>query len=143
MANAMAWEFEGRLNVIVHGAKNPSNLEWERFLADTVARRSREAGRAALPLVVLVISHGGAPDGAQRKQLTKTIERNTAPTAVLTDSALMLGVSRVIAFFNPHQRAFALNAEKAAFDFLGLSSDERTGAKRLRAKLEAELEIRS
>lgn len=139
----MAWEFEGRLNVVVHGPKDPSNLEWERFLAETVSRRAkpRAAGEAAPELVVIVVSHGGVPDGGQRKQLAKTIERNVAPTVVMTDSPMMLGVHRVLAFFNPRQCAVGLHAEKAAFDFLGLSSDERTSAKRLRAKLEAELEI--
>jgi hypothetical protein len=145
MQKTMAWAFEGRLHVIVHGPTNPTALEWERFLTETVARRSQgaqpsERGRA--PFVVLVVSHGGVPDGGQRMQLAKTIERNAAPTVIMTNSGAMLNISRVLTFFNPRQKAVALGAHEAAFEFLALSADERAAAKRLRAKLEEELAIR-
>jgi hypothetical protein len=143
MRKTMAWAFEGRLNVIVHGVKNPAPVEWERFLAETVARRVAASGaRAQLPLVVLVVSYGGVPDGAQRMQLAKTIDRRAAPTVIMTDSPVMLSISRLLSFFNPRQKAVGLRAEGAAFDFLGLSADERATAKRLRAALEAEIELR-
>jgi hypothetical protein len=134
MQKTMAWAFEGRVHVIVHGEKSPSALEWERFLAETVARRAQAASH-----VVLVVSHGGVPDGGQRMQLARTIDRNASPTVIMTDSPLMLTVSRLLTFFNPRQIAVSLKAEVAAFDFLGLTADERATAKRLRAKLEADL----
>ncbi len=143
----MAWAFEGRLNVIVHGVKSPSTLEWERFLAETIARRARlepvsdRPGRRA-PLVVLVVSYGGVPDGTQRMQLAKTIDRNAAPTVIMTDSPVMLSISRLLSFFNPRQKAVGLRAESAAFEFLDLTAEERGTAKRLRAELESELELR-
>ncbi len=40
MQRTMAWRFEGRLTVVVHGALNPSNLEWQRMLTDETARGS-------------------------------------------------------------------------------------------------------
>jgi hypothetical protein len=148
MQKTMAWAFEGRLHVIVHGPKHPTPLEWERFLAETVARRvqgippSERSGAAGASFAVLVVSHGGVPDGGQRGQLAKTIERNSAPTVIMTDSSIMLSISRLIAFFNPRQKAVGLAADEAAFEFLGLNADERATARRLRAKLETELLLR-
>lgn len=143
----MAWAFEGRLNVIVHGVKSPTPLEWERFLAETIARRARPQPASDRPerrptLVVLVVSYGGVPDGTQRMQLAKTIDKNAAPTVIMTDSPVMLSISRLLSFFNPQQRAVGLHAERAAFDLLDLTADERTAARRLRGELEAELELR-
>lgn len=149
MQKTMAWAFVGRLTIVVHGPRNPTAHEWERFLTETIARRSeawgkdpRSGARGAVARV-LVVSYGGVPDGDQRKKLTATIERNAAPTVVMTDSALMLGVSRVLAFFNPTQKTVPLAAEREALDFLDLGADERATARQLRAKLESELEIRT
>jgi hypothetical protein len=147
MQKTMAWAFEGRLNVIVHGAKSPTPLEWERFLAETIAQRTRARSASDRPerrtaLVVLVVSYGGVPDGTQRMQLAKTIDKNAAPTVIMTDSPVMLSISRLLSFFNPRQKAVGLRAESAAFEFLDLTAEERTTAKRLRVELEAELELR-
>jgi hypothetical protein len=135
MASAVLWQFDGRLLVVVHAAANPTQLEWDRLMSETAVR-----GRGA-SLCVLVISHGGGPDVDQRKQLATLMAASPAPRAVMTASTLVRGMMGALAFFNPHMKAFGLHDLDGASSYLGLSDDERASAQRLRAVLEAKLDL--
>lgn len=131
----MIWQFEGRLLVVVHSAANPSPLEWDRLLNETEVR-----GRGK-DLRILIISYGGGPDVDQRKQLAKLMAAFPAPRAVMTASTLVRGIMSALAFFNPRMKAFPLHDLDAATQYLGLHTDERSTAERLRGTLESKLDL--
>lgn len=131
----MAWRFEGRLTVVVHGHNNPSNLEWQSMLRDETARGRSENGRT------LIVSHGGGPDGRQRELLTQQMTTRPAPTCIMTASPLVRAITAALLFFNRGMKVVALDERERAYDFLGLSGTERTTADRLRRELEAEIGI--
>jgi len=133
MGRTMAWRVEGRLNVVVHGPKSPTNLEWTRYLGDLRVLK----GKA---LRVIVFSHGGSPDGAQRRQLTAAFDNELKePVALLTESILVRGIVGALRWFNPLLRAFDPNDLTGACSHLDLSVDERDRVRVLRAELEHEL----
>lgn len=129
----MSWRFEGRLTVVVHGPRNPSNLEWQTLLTDETARGQPDNGRT------LIVSYGGGPDGPQRELLARQISRKPAPTAIMTKSVLVRAITAALLFFNRSMKVFGLSERKSAYDFLSLSAQEREAADRIRKELEAEL----
>jgi hypothetical protein len=135
MTATMAWRFEGRLTVVVHGVKNPSNLEWQSMLRDETLRGARERG------VTLVVSYGGGPDGHQRELLGKQIGNKPAPTCIMTGSVLVRAITAALLFFNRTMKVVGLDESARAYDVLELSREERAAADRLRAELETELGI--
>ena len=136
MGSAMVWQFEGRVLVVVHGAANPSQLEWGSLMNETAAR-----GRADLRM--LIVSHGGGPDVDQRKQLATLMAASPAPRAVMTSSALVRGIMAALSFFNPHMKAFGLRDVTGASDYLELTATERMEAQRLLGVLESKLDLRA
>jgi hypothetical protein len=133
MQRSMSWRFEGRLTVVVHGAENPSNLEWQRMLTDETSRGPTENGRT------LIVSYGGGPDGRQRELLGRQIIRRPAPTCIMTKSALVRAITSALLFFNRNMKVVGLEEREAAYEFLSLSAQEREAADRVRKELEAEL----
>ncbi len=131
----MAWRFEGRLTVLVHGAENPSNLEWQRMLTDEAARGLVDNGRT------LIVSYGGGPDGPQRELLGRQIMRGPTPTCIMTKSALVRAITSALLFFNRNMKIVGLEDRDRAYDFLHLAPAERDAATRLRRELEAELDL--
>lgn len=131
---ALVWQFEGRLALAVHGTSDPSNLEWAGYLRDTLAHSDVSLLR------VLVVSYGGGPTGSQRKELTARLRR-PAPTAFLSNKWLARSLINTMTWFNPRMRAFNLNEDLAAFRFLELTETEQKIARKIRAALEAQLQI--
>jgi len=121
--------------VFVHGPKNPTGLEWHRFLKETSAAPDRANAR------ILVVSHGGGPDVDQRKLLARAIGSAPAPTVIMTNSTMVRAITHALGFFNRYMKAVGLHDSDDAFAHLGLSHDERREALRLRAELETELGI--
>jgi hypothetical protein len=133
MQRTMAWRFEGRLAIAVHGFKSPSIAEWKRFL---------DAGAAhglGSHLRILIVSHGGGPDAEQRKLLGEAIGSTPAPTIVLTSNALIVAISQAVTLFNPHLKVMRLTDGEAAYRKLGLTDDERTWMQKTRRELAIEL----
>jgi len=93
-------------------------------------------------LRVVVFSYGGAPDGAQRLQLSSMVEGGNfrVPLALVTDTMLVRAMVGALRWFNPAIRAFGLSDARAAYDFLGLTPDERERVTAIRAELESELD---
>lgn len=129
----MAWRFEGRLTFVVHGPRNPTNLEWQSMLRDEAAHGHSDNGRT------LIVSYGGGPDGHQRELLARQIGGKPQPTCILTKSSVVRAITAALLFFNRSMKVFALDERGQAYDFLGLSSEERETANLVRAELEAEL----
>lgn len=133
MPSNVAWKFDGRLSVMVHGPGAPTNLEWQRFLRDAVDQRTGSHWRN------LVVSYGGRPDGEQRKLLADMLKGRAAPTAIMTSSAIVRAAVAAMSFFNRQMKAFALDDFEGAASYLELTADERAKAQRLRAELTQEL----
>jgi hypothetical protein len=129
MPGNVAWKFEGRLSVMVHGPVNPTNLEWQRFLRDAVDGRTGTHWRN------LVVSYGGRPDGEQRKQLAEMLKGRAAPTAIMTGNAVVRAAVVAISFFNRKMKAFALDDFDGACSYLELTPDERRRARAFLAEL--------
>ena len=134
MQATLAWEMEGRLVVVVHGPQNPSGLEWTRFVNASLARARGPEER------VLVVSYGGAPDGAQRKELADAL-RTASPTVIMTSSVVLRSLGAAFAFFNRQLNVVGINDYEGAFSYLRLSAAETTVVRRLRQTLEARLEL--
>jgi hypothetical protein len=129
----MSWRFEGRLTIVVHGPNNPSNLEWQGMLRDETARGQPEKART------LIVSYGGGPDGHQRQLLAQKIGRNPVPTCIMTKSGIVRAIATALLFFNRTMKVVGLEERTSAYEFLGLSGQERETAERVRRELESEL----
>lgn len=137
MDRTMGWRFHGRVLVVVHSSRNPTNVEWQGLIRDNIERG------ASQPLRVMVVSHGGGPDVDQRKQLALALRTIAAPTVVMTASALVRGITTALGFFNRRMKSVDLEDMEGAYRFLELSGEERQSAARLRRELELELGIRA
>jgi hypothetical protein len=134
MANrTMAWANEGQLSVTVHDERDPTRDEWDRYVAD-IRKLGTLAGRK-----VLVLSHGGGPNTAQRRVLIDAMKGQESKTAILTNSQLMRGVGIAVGWFNRQLRVFALNERDAAFAHLELNEGEKRRITATLARLEKEL----
>jgi hypothetical protein len=133
MSSNVAWKFDGRVSVMVHGPSSPTNLEWQRFLRDAVDRGTGTHWRN------LVISYGGRPDGEQRKLLAEMLKGRAAPTAIMTGSGIVRAAVLAVSFFNRQMKAFALEDFDGAASYLGLTADERERVQRMRLELMQEL----
>jgi hypothetical protein len=131
----MAWRFEGRLTVVLHGPRNPSNLEWQSMLRDEAARSKPDDGRT------LVISYGGGPDGRQRDLLAQQMQTKPVPTCIMTASAMVRAITAALLFFNRNMKVVGLDERERAYDFLNLAAPEREAAERARRELEATVGI--
>src|SRR3954468_13418638 len=98
MKRSMAWRFEGRLMVIVHGPSNPSNLEWQSLLTDEAAHADSQKERK------MIVSYGGGPDGHQREILARQIGNKPVPTCILTKSAMVRAITAALLFFNQRMK---------------------------------------
>lgn len=133
----MSWRFAGRLTIVVHGSKNPSNLEWRSMINDESLRGYPENGRT------LIVSYGGGPDGAQRELLGNRIRRKPVPTCIMTKSVMVRAIVATLQFFNRNMKVVGLDERQAAYDFLSLSGQEREAADRMRREMEGELGLTS
>jgi len=130
----MGWRFEGRLVVAVHTKASPSNGEWQRFLNEAVHAGVDGSFR------IFVVSHGGGPDGEQRRMLAEIVNKaNPPPMVMLTNSKLIRALMFAFSFINRTAKVLGLDDADAAFDFLGLDAEQRDTAHRLRRELEVEL----
>jgi len=128
----MAWRNEGRIFIVVHTERSPSNLEWARNLNEFRAQTPADVR-------VIVYSRGGGPDGRQRAALNELLKVRQVPAAILTRSPLVRAVGTAISWFNRSMKMFAYDAHDEAFAFLGFTGDERERAIALRQELEARL----
>jgi hypothetical protein len=133
MQRTMAWRFDGRMTIVVHGASNPSNLEWQGMLRDQAVRGPKSND------CTLVVSYGGGPDGRQRELLSKQMGNHPAPISVMTKSVIVRAIAVALRFFNRDMKVFGLEERKSAYDFVNLLGQERETADRIVRELEAEL----
>jgi hypothetical protein len=136
VASNLEWRTEGRLHVCVHGSRNPTNVEWQRYL-----NASNEIASLA-DCRIVILTRGGSPSGQQRQALMTAIGKRTRPVALLTDNSVARMAIFAMRVFNPAMKAFATKELRPAGDFLGLSSLERDRVAQLLAELERGIDDR-
>ncbi len=133
MGLTMSWRAEGRLSVVFHGPRAPTNLEWQRYVTEALSSSTRDDTR------VVVLSRGGSPDGTQRQALITALRGRPKPVALLTDKVLARAAIAAMSLFNPSMRAFPTSGLKEAGDFLALTREERERVAQLLVELEKEV----
>lgn len=92
----------GRVAVAFHDERNPSDAEWNTWVALYVALLSNH-GKATRGVIYTL---GGAPNASQRAVLGSAIGGKAQPSAVLTTSALTRGAVTAISWLGIPVRAF-------------------------------------
>lgn len=113
----------GCLHVTVQSEAEISAEEWKSWLTQIT-----RAGDDRLRL--LIESHGGAPNAAQRREFVEKVRYADTRIAVVTDSALARGVVTALAWLGQPLRAFTLGELAQALDYLALTRDEAESARR-------------
>ena len=130
----MAFQFLDSVAIAVHGHSSPSDEEWRRWV---------EACRTlAAPndLPVYIVSKGGAPNAAQRRQLDEAAAGSKPRVAVLSSSVFVRGVVTAISWAQDMKiKSFALDDVDRALAHLGLHPSVRTRVETTVAALEAKL----
>lgn len=114
MAMAM-WARDRLYLAVLHGAQ-PTDEEWERWIALGVQRNG-------LDQRVLIEARGGGPSAKQRRAIVAANKANVR-IAVMTESTLVRGIVTAVAWFGVSLRAFPLDAHANAANFLGLTALE-------------------
>jgi len=136
MAN-MAFTFlpqvaDGGLMLLVHTSRPPNDAEWGAYYAELVKQDPRR-------LKSLAFTDGGAPNGAQRKQVNDFLAGQSSRACVVTASAMVRGVVSALSWFNAQMKAFSPQDVDAALRYLGVLEDEmasvRVEIQLLRVKL--------
>lgn len=128
----MSWRTEGRLNVVFHGTRSPTSLEWQRYVVDAMSSARADSR-------VVVLSRGGSPDGYQRQELMTALRGRPSPVALLTDNLIARTAIAAMRLFNPSMRAFPTAGLEGASEFLGLTVAERERVAKLLIELEKEI----
>lgn len=124
----LVWGNVGRVSVVVHGSRAPTMLEWEKYI--NYARGNVDIRN----LRVLVKTHGGSPDAAQRKLMEDMARQQypeAPPLAMITGSLVVRAVMTLVRVANPHIRCFPPEQLSIAYAYLNLEELEvrQTGTK--------------
>jgi hypothetical protein len=128
---------ETRLIVSCQGRFNPSDDEWDRWLA---AATSLERRVGAFRL--LVATEGGHPTKSQLDRLRAT-KKSDPPTVVVSASLALRFVGSALTFVNPTIRFFAPADLDAAFDHLELMPADRESTRLTMERLKLQLGVYS
>jgi len=107
--------------VVAHTADPPSDQEWNHYL-DLMERRFAELK------AIIVVTEGGAPEAKQRASLSKFWEKKSRkiPSAVLSPSTFVRAFVNAFGWMAGDRiQAFGRTDFDAAFNFLGLTADQR------------------
>lgn len=113
----MQFKVVGQTFIVVYGTRNPSNEEWEGYLA-VVERQGFES------TVQLIVTEGGGPDSPQRKLLNDKLKGRSVPVAVISKNPIIRGVVTALSWFNTKIRAFVPSNFAEALRHLGLPASE-------------------
>ena len=100
-----------RLFIVVYGAHDPSDEEWDAYLA--LAKR-----HGIEQTVQLICTDGGAPTSAQRLQLNEILGGRTVPVAVVSRSPRVRATVTALSWFNRAIKAFPEKGLRDALEYL-------------------------
>ncbi len=100
-----------RLFIVVYGARNPSDDEWQDYL-DLVEAQGIDR------TMQLIFSDGGEPTSTQRRLLNELLGGRPVPVAVVSASARVRGTVTALSWFNRRIRAFPPSGLRDALEYL-------------------------
>jgi hypothetical protein len=68
----------------------------------------------------IVVTRGGAPTAAQRKELNEVLKGRVFPAAVVSDNIMVRGVVTAMSWFNSAIKVFSLSAIDDAMRYVGV-----------------------
>lgn len=107
----------GGLMILVHTTRPPKDAEWDAYYAELVKQDPKT-------LRSIAFTDGGAPNGAQRKQVNDFLRGQASRGAVVTASTMVRGVVTALSWFNAQMKAFSPSELDAALVHLGVHPDE-------------------
>lgn len=107
----------GGLLITMHTSRAPSDSEWAGYFAEVVKHDPAK-------LKSLNFTDGGAPNGAQRKQVNDFLKGRTSRCAVVTASSFVRGVVTALSWFNPEIKAYPSDDLESALQHLGVRDQE-------------------
>ncbi len=123
----MGWSVHEGVAVVVHAPGEPSDAEFDEFMADI-----REASVRGL----VVVAPQAKLSARQRKQMQQWFQGSKARGAVVTNSTVARGVVTAIGWFKVPIRAFAPNDLEGAFEYAGVAPQARAGVEQAIRRLE-------
>jgi hypothetical protein len=121
-----------RLFLVVYGAANPTDEEWDEYL-DLVKRHGVER------TMQLIFTEGGEPSAPQRRVLNELLGGRTVPVAVVSGSVRVRGTVTALSWFNRKIRAFPPSALRDAVAYLEIPVSRTELIEREMRKLRLEL----
>lgn len=112
------------LVICVQGEENPSDKEWDEFLA--VLRSGEGAAKAS----VLVYTDCSGPNSQQRDRLKATLGNAQTRAAIIAEKVTTRFIVSSIAFITPRIKTFRKTEIEEAFEFLGLDETTKGMARR-------------
>jgi len=100
-----------RLFIVVYGAHDPTDEEWDDYLA--LAKRN-----GIEQTVQLICTDGGAPTSAQRRELNEILGGRTVPVAVVSRSPRVRATVTALSWFNRAIKAFPEKGLRDALEYL-------------------------
>jgi hypothetical protein len=109
--------------VVLHGAENPSEDEWNAYV-----RLVHDAQFSTTPMTgVFVTTHGGAPNAIQRRSITEAAGLGEPVICVCTDSVIARGVVTAFSWiYRTPLRAFRLDEVDRALEALKVDPGRRS-----------------
>lgn len=130
----MQFKVVGQTFIVVYGSHNPTNEEWERYLA-AVERHGFES------TVQLIVTEGGGPDSPQRKLLNDKLKGRSVPVAVISRNPIIRGVVTALSWFNTKIRVFVPSHFADALRHLGLPAADGKALEQEVNELRAALDL--
>jgi hypothetical protein len=126
----------GNLIIYVATDETPVDADWDEYLALINAAAAAAAGGSVR---VAVFADGATPTATQRKRVANLVRTQQHKSAVISDRLAARAVVTGLRWLGVEIRPFSPKAIEAAFDYLGLTSNERawlvTTERRFRARL--------
>jgi hypothetical protein len=99
----MAFKMVDRTFLVVYGAEDPTDAEWEHYVRD-VERHGIER------TMQLVFTEGGGPTPKQTARLERVLQGHTVPVAVVSPSGAVRAKVTAMSWFTRRLGAFAPSA---------------------------------
>lgn len=123
----MATKLIGDVLIAVHTSSPPNEEEWQAYLKLVHHAGSTKGGDMSR-IRSLVVTDGGGPNAAQRKELTEVLQKlrgwKDSPGAVVSASPVVRGIVTVLNWFNMSIKTFSPDRMEDAFQWLHISEDE-------------------
>jgi hypothetical protein len=100
-----------RLFIVVYGARDPTDEEWDAYLA-----LAEQHGIAQT--MQLICTDGGEPTATQRRKLNERLGGRTVPVAVVSSSQRVRATVTALSWFNRRIKAFPLSGLSDALEYL-------------------------